>query len=70
MDIMMPRKDGITALHELRADSRLDHTTIIALTARPYMVDELFRAGFDDVCSKPIDLEELWTMTTRRGRTQ
>lgn len=68
MDILMPRKDGVTALHELRADSRLDRTTIIALTARPHIADELFRVGFDDVCGKPIDLEELWTMTTGRER--
>lgn len=61
MDIQMPRKTGVEAVHELRADGRFATTPIVALTAyaRKYPPAEVMRAGFDRVLFKPFDFGEL-----------
>ncbi len=63
MDIQMPRKTGIEAVKELRADSRFVNTPILAITAhaRNYLPPEIIRAGFDHVIIKPFDFEEIQT---------
>lgn len=61
MDIRMPVMDGIEALHEIKSHKSTSHIPIIALTASA-MPDEKQRvknAGFDDYCSKPIDVDFL-----------
>ncbi|MBS1781692.1 MAG: response regulator transcription factor [Bacteroidetes bacterium] len=63
MDIMMPHKDGIQAVKELRCLQEFDETVIIFLTAK---VDEQFeieglQIGADDYISKPIKPELLAT---------
>ena len=59
MDVMMPRKDGITALREIRASG--DMTPIIMLTAKDEISDKIvgFDYGADDYMTKPFSNEEL-----------
>ena len=57
MDIHMPEMDGIEAATRLRADTRYDHTPIIALTADSMVGDKekSLAAGMNDHLPKPID---------------
>ena len=66
MDIQMPRKDGVEAVRELRADPYFAATPIIALTAhvRSYVPAEVMRAGFDEVLAKPFDFGQVYEVIT------
>ena len=59
LDIMMPVKDGITALKEIRA--RGDRTYIMMLTAKAEIDDRVLGldTGADDYLTKPFSLKEL-----------
>ncbi len=66
LDHMMPVKDGIETLHELRADTgnpNLD-TPVICLTANAISGAraQYIKAGFDDYLTKPIDSSKLEEM--------
>ncbi len=58
-DIMMPVKDGITALREIRAAG--DVTPVILLTAKSEVDDRVdgLDAGADDYLTKPFAMKEL-----------
>ena len=58
-DIMMPQKDGITALSEIRDAG--DTTPAIFLTAKSEMNDKIagLDAGADDYLTKPFAMQEL-----------
>ncbi len=58
-DIMMPKKDGITLLKELRAAG--DRTPVIMLTAKAEIEDRVqgLDAGADDYLTKPFAMKEL-----------
>lgn len=58
-DIMMPVKDGITALKEIRAAG--DVTPVILLTAKSEIDDRVegLDAGADDYLTKPFAMKEL-----------
>ncbi len=58
-DIMMPVKDGITALKEIRASG--DVTPVILLTAKSEVDDRVegLDAGADDYLTKPFAMKEL-----------
>ncbi|ASZ09748.1 response regulator transcription factor [Chitinophaga pendula] len=59
VDIMMPKKDGLTLVEEIRA---IDTTTpLIFLTAKSETKDVLkgFHVGADDYIKKPFSMEEL-----------
>lgn len=58
-DIMMPVKDGITALTELRKEG--DRTPVIMLTAKAEVDDRItgLDAGADDYLTKPFAMGEL-----------
>lgn len=58
-DIMMPQKDGITALKEIRAAG--DVTPVILLTAKSEVDDRVegLDAGADDYLTKPFAMKEL-----------
>jgi DNA-binding response OmpR family regulator len=58
-DIMMPKKDGIAALVEIRA--RGDITPVIMLTAKAEIDDRVtgLEAGADDYLTKPFAMKEL-----------
>lgn len=59
LDIMLPKKDGLTVLKELREQSIT--TPIILLTARSEVTDKIIGLdqGADDYLAKPFDTEEL-----------
>lgn len=58
-DIMMPKKDGITALKEIRAAG--NRTPVIMLTAKAEIDDRItgLDAGADDYLTKPFAMKEL-----------
>ncbi len=63
LDIMMPKKDGIETIRELKQMPDLEDTIIIFLTAlsdEKYEIDGL-KAGADDYIAKPIKPELLAT---------
>lgn len=66
LDHMMPGKDGIQTLREMRFDSENKnlYTPIICLTANAVAGarDEYLRKGFDDYLTKPIDTDRLEEM--------
>lgn len=59
LDVMMPKKDGITLVKEIRAINT--DIPIIFLTAKNMKDDILegFKAGADDYITKPFSMEEL-----------
>lgn len=59
LDVMMPKKDGITLVKEIRAIN--SDIPIIFLTAKNMKDDILegFKAGADDYITKPFSMEEL-----------
>ena len=70
-DIMMPKKDGLTAIRELRRTG--DTTPVIFLTAKSELDDRVdgLDAGADDYLTKPFAMKELLarirSMTRRKG---
>nr|PZN30336.1 MAG: diguanylate cyclase response regulator [Actinomycetota bacterium] len=61
LDIMMPRMDGLTALHRLRSQATTANIPIILLTARGLPEDRVrgLELGADDYITKPFDINEL-----------
>lgn len=63
MDHLMPVKDGIETLHDLKADASNPnlHTPVICLTANAISGarEQYMAAGFDDYLTKPIDPDQL-----------
>ena len=73
LDMMMPHKDGITTIRELRQMPDFAHTAIILLTAlsdEKYEIEGL-KTGADDYIAKPIKPELLATrISTALRRTR
>jgi two-component system copper resistance phosphate regulon response regulator CusR len=72
LDVMLPRKDGLSVLRELR---KHDQTPVVMLTARDRVDDRVqaLRAGADDYVIKPfsfLELVERLHAVTRRVRSQ
>jgi CheY-like chemotaxis protein len=61
LDISLPGMDGNEILRRIRADERLRHLPVIALTAHAMSGDRerFLSAGFDDYITKPIVDETL-----------
>ncbi|WP_163506270.1 response regulator transcription factor [Fodinicola acaciae] len=59
LDVLMPRRDGLTTCRRLRADG--DMVPVLMLTARDTVGDRVtgLDVGADDYLVKPFDLEEL-----------
>ena len=59
LDIMLPKRDGLSVLAELRARGQTTH--VLLLTARDTVADRVqgLRIGADDYLIKPFALEEL-----------
>ncbi|MEH7492238.1 response regulator [Neobacillus niacini] len=64
MDIMMPEMDGFEAIQHIRKISRFETIPIIALTAKAmkHSREECLEAGASDYISKPINLEQLFSL--------
>ncbi len=61
MDMNLPVMDGWTACRAARADERIRHIPIIALTAHASDADRqvALEAGCDDYATKPVDFPGL-----------
>lgn len=60
MDIAMPSLDGIQAASVIRQHDSLKNVPILAVTAySDFYYEKARRAGFDEVISKPLNLNEL-----------
>ncbi len=61
LDIMLPDKDGMDILRELRQVSSTKHLPIIMLTAKSSQLDKIkgLDSGADDYITKPFDIMEL-----------
>jgi len=61
MDVALPGMDGLTLTRLLKADKRLQHVPVIALTAFAMDGDEFkaLQAGCDGYIAKPIDTRAL-----------
>jgi two-component system alkaline phosphatase synthesis response regulator PhoP len=76
LDVMMPVMDGIEACKQIKADSDLDNTFIVFLTARAEEYSEIagFNAGADDYISKPIKprvlISRINAILRRKGKDQ
>ena len=59
LDIMMPKKDGVTVLREFRAHNK--QTPVLMLTAKAEIDDRVsaLDGGADDYLPKPFDMQEL-----------
>jgi len=70
MDINLPGKSGIDALHELRADTTLATLPILAVSAdaRPEHIARVLGEGFDAYITKPLDLAALEQTLIRYAR--
>jgi DNA-binding response OmpR family regulator len=58
LDMMLPGRNGLDVLHDLRNDSGLADTPVVVLTAQPAARDDALRAGATLVMVKPFDLDE------------
>lgn len=66
MDIMMPEMDGFEAMEHIRGVLQMQDLPIIALTAKAMKQDRerAFEAGASDYISKPLNLEQLFSLLT------
>ena len=60
MDISLPGMDGVMALKEIRADSEICKTPVVAVTASAMPMDRrnIEKAGFNGYITKPISVKE------------
>lgn len=61
LDVMMPGKDGLSVLREMREDPALASTYVILLTGRASLEEKVegLNVGADDYLTKPFALQEL-----------
>jgi CheY-like chemotaxis protein len=63
MDIALPGMDGLSLTRKIKADERLKHIPVVALTAFAMKGDDekAYAAGCEGYITKPIDTRELAT---------
>ncbi|PKL82002.1 MAG: hypothetical protein CVV24_12380 [Ignavibacteriae bacterium HGW-Ignavibacteriae-3] len=61
LDIMMPQMDGFETIKRIRADKKVSHIPVIALTAYAMLDNKniIENNGFDDLVTKPINSQAL-----------
>ena len=59
LDWMLPGASGSTVMAQFRADSRLQSTPILVISAWPHLAEEALRAGADGFLAKPFDPQTL-----------
>jgi CheY-like chemotaxis protein len=59
LDMMMPRRNGLEVLTEMRSDEHLSDMPVIVLTAQPATREEALRARADLVIVKPFEPDEI-----------
>ncbi len=61
LDIMLPEKDGLSILKEIRENNRTKHIPVILITAKTSEYDKIkgLDLGADDYISKPIAVMEM-----------
>ncbi len=59
LDMMLPGRNGIDVLRELRRDSDLAGTPVLVLTAQPGTRDDALREGANLVMDKPFDPDDI-----------
>ncbi|NTW70617.1 MAG: response regulator transcription factor [Eubacteriaceae bacterium] len=61
LDLMLPNKDGLTILREIRETKEIKNTPVIILTARETEFDKVLGLDFgaDDYLTKPFSIKEL-----------
>jgi two-component system alkaline phosphatase synthesis response regulator PhoP len=61
LDLMLPNKDGLSILKELRQHALLKELPVVVLTARDTEFDKVlgFDVGADDYLTKPFSIKEL-----------
>ncbi|MEZ4266659.1 MAG: response regulator [Myxococcota bacterium] len=68
LDVSLPEVDGVEVLRRLRADERIAHLPVVALTAHAMRGDRerFLAAGFDAYVAKPIVDEDVLVSTVAR----
>lgn len=59
LDLLMPGRNGLEVLSELRSDERLAAIPVVVLTAQPTSVEDAIRAGASSVMIKPVTVDEI-----------
>lgn len=59
LDVMLPGRNGIDVLRDLRQDSELAETPVLVLTAQPETRDDALREGANRVMDKPFDPDDV-----------
>jgi DNA-binding response OmpR family regulator len=59
IDVMMPNKDGLTAVREIREMAGGEDVGVVVVSAKAAAEDDAIDAGSDDFVSKPFDPDDL-----------
>jgi CheY-like chemotaxis protein len=61
LDMMLPGRDGIDVLREIRQDADLSETPVLVLTAQPATREDALREGATRVMDKPFEPDSFST---------